>query len=166
MSNTRWGTNPSSSSSQILRSAGVSSTGGGIGFSLGTPHARASRRAGVEGRGSCLQADRLVLRLQGLHVAVEGVFIAPAAHPLEDHGEGAPVPRGGAVRLGAVDRLAVVADDVAGLQINRDLARLVVRAVIGDALREPEDVRAAVRADALPMRAGDIPQAPVFFIDG
>src|SRR5262249_47227032 len=74
------------------------------------------RFAPVRGAYSCLQSQLVVLRLEGSLVASKSVLVAAATDPLEDGGEGATASRGGAIRLGSVDRLAVVDRDVAGLK--------------------------------------------------
>src|SRR5579862_9005624 len=61
-----------------------------------------------------LQSQFLMLLLGQFLVAGKPRFIPPAAHPFEDHGEGPAIARRRAVRLGPMDRHAVMGDDVAG----------------------------------------------------
>src|SRR5437016_1581821 len=133
-SNTCRGTNSSSSSSQMRRSTAVHSTVRGM-----QPSSSLCSR---------LQPHLVVLRLQGRQVAPIRLLITTTAHPLEDHRKRPPVACGGAVGLGAVNRIAVMDNNVAGLEMNPHRAGLILRSVIGDPLRKAKDVGAAVGAHA------------------
>src|SRR5947209_2956734 len=100
---------------------------------------------------SRFEPELLVLGPDGVEVTREGRLIAATADALDDHRERPAVPRGRSVRVGAVDGLAVVDDRVTGPQADRHLAGLVLGAVVGDPLREPENVGPGVRPDSPPV---------------
>src|SRR5262245_4263312 len=90
---------------------------------------------------SGLQPHLLVLGLERSQIPLECFVVAPATHALENHCEGPPIARGGAVGVGPVNGLAVVGHRIAGLEADFHFAGLVVGAVVQDTLREAEDSR-------------------------
>ena len=66
------------------------------------------------------------------------------------------------VRVGTVNRHAVMRHEVARLQQNGRFAHEIIGGVVGNALRETENLRTRMRAKAAAMRAGNIPETAVF----
>src|SRR4051812_43383903 len=85
-------------------------------------------------KGSCLKPQCLVLLFEDRLVSRECLRIAAATDALEHHRESAPLACGGAVRLRSMNRVPVMHDGVARLQMDRHLLRGVLRPVADDAL--------------------------------
>ena len=81
-----------------------------------------------------LQSEFLMLGLGRFGIALKGGLIAYATDRLEDHAEAAAVAGGRAVGVGAVDRVAVMNEYVAGLSRDEGFPLAVRLAVVRDPL--------------------------------
>ena len=78
--------------------------------------------------------ETFVLGAESRLVALIRVLVAAATVATENHGESAAIARGRTIRFGAVDRFAVVGQEIAGSQVHGHFPRRIIGAVVGNAL--------------------------------
>ena len=84
------------------------------------------------------ESQFLMLGSGRFEVPGKRLLIAKATHPAKDHGEAPTVTSQRAIRVGTVDRVAVVDDGIARLHGHGDFVGAVGVAVVGNTLREAE----------------------------